>query len=252
MNELERVDNYMNGLLPPDERRQFEEAIHTDSELAEALAFYLSSREAARQEARQQRKAELDARRHRTNPGGQEGGAVRPLLTRPLRRWTYAAAAASLALLVGLGWYFQNRSLPDTEIADAYISQNLTQIPPSMDAAGDSLQLGLRYFNEGKLTEAGVVFEGLLQRNPNATDALKFAGLVSLRTGRYDKAIEQFHQLGQRTDLYANPGAFYEALARLRRSGPGDKAIARNLLQTVVDDKLEGADDARKMLEKLD
>ncbi len=80
---------------------------------------------------------------------------------------------------------------------------------------------------------------------------LKLAGLVSLRQENYEKAIGQFHSLSQRTDLRANPGLLYEAIARLKRNQSGDEATARKVLQTVIDQNQEGKKAATELLDDL-
>lgn len=239
--DLEIIENYLTGQLPSDERAQFEASLRTDPEVANAMAFYLMTKQIAQNEAREQRRAELDALRTRT---------VRPLWSAPMR-W---AAAASVIILLGLGWFFfqpTDSTLVASRLTDEYIAAHFTNLSTTMDGVADSLKTGIDLFNKNKLAEAEAIFQGVLIREPNNENALKYAGIVSLRQGDYDKAITLFHRLSQQPDLVVNPGTFYEALVHLKRGQPLDKSLAKKLLEEVVTKNLEGKPEAKELLDQL-
>jgi len=78
----------------------------------------------------------------------------------------------------------------------------------------------------------------------------KMAGIVSLRLGDYDKAIDHFTRLEKLT-FYSNPGKFYHAIALIKRNSSGDIEIAKQLLKQVVERDLEGKETAQKWLKSL-
>ncbi|GAB4024288.1 tetratricopeptide repeat protein [Spirosoma koreense] len=243
--DLETIENYLTGQLPPNERAQFEDALRTDPALAESLAFYLMTKQAVREE----RRAELDALRNQTE-------RVHPLWSAPMR-WV---AAASVVLFLGVGWYFfqlSDSANTASQLADAYISRHFESLQTTMDAGPsgsrttDSLRTGIDRFNQNQLAEADAIFEDVLKRQPTNDSALKYAGIVALRQGNYDQAITLFHHLSQQTDLFANPGTFYEALAHLKRGQPADQIQAKELLDEVVRKNLEGKKEAQRLLEAL-
>lgn len=266
MNELETIEQYVNGQLAPDARNRFETTLQTNPAVADALAFYVLTRQAAQTqaEARRQRLAEFDALR-RTLPAElpaeaddrmvmPTGGQERRTLGVPMR-W---AAAASVLLLLGLAWsVFRLRTEPaDTRpLADTYISTHFNQLSLTMGAGPaekvDSLKLGVQLFNDQQLETAETVFADVLNRQPDNDRALEYAGIAALRRGRYDQAIDRFHRLSQRTDLVANSGTFYEALAHLKRGQPLDKAQAKTLLDAVVNQNLAGKNEAKLLLDRL-
>ncbi|RIV17555.1 hypothetical protein DYU11_31400 [Fibrisoma montanum] len=261
MDDFVTIEKYVNGQLSPVEKAAFDDALRTDPALADALAFYLLTKQAAREEARQQRRAEFETLRHQLpDTAFEEETPVRPLWGGTSGRWI--AAAASLVLLLGFGWYFVRFSSGldgQTEIAqttdlntrvDQYITDNFSTLSPSMGGEADSLQTGVEYFNTDRLADAGRVFEGILQRQPDNDTALKYAGVVSLRLGNYDQAITQFRRLSQ-LDLSANPGLFYQALAYLKRGRPEDKREAKILLQRVIDENLDEKGAAELLIEQL-
>ncbi|WP_338869549.1 tetratricopeptide repeat protein [Spirosoma sp. SC4-14] len=239
--DLETIENYVNGQLSAEERATFEQALRSDPAVADALAFYIMSKQAAQEQARQQRMAEFDALRQQQPALGQ----------RPLGSWITYAAAASIVILLGLGWYFfgptSESTVAENQFVDTYVATHFAELPTTMDGRTDSLKLGVDLFNKGKLAEAGVIFQDVLKRHPDTDSALKYAGIVSLRQGNYDQAIEQFHQLSQRSDLFSNPGLFYESLALLKRGQPMDKAKAKELLDEVIQKNLEGETEAEQI-----
>ena len=266
--DLETIENYLTGQLAPEQRVRFESDLRTDPALADALAFYLLTKQTAQTQAleqrreREQRKAELDALRQNpaqfTGAMGESQPRVRPLLSFPMR-W---ASAASIVLLLGLGWYFLRPSATETrpiasQQVDTYITTQLSQLPITMDggptgsATADSLKLGVGLYNKGNLAEAGAVFADVLTRRPDNDSAIKYLGLVSLRQGNYDKAVTLFHRLSQRTELFANPGPFYESLALLKRGRPLDKEKAKKLLEQVIVSNLKGKQQAETLINSL-
>ena len=240
MNEFDQIDDYFGNRLPAGDRATFEQSLRTDPRLADAVAFYLLTKQTAQTDAHDARKAEWAALGKKQTPARTIGG-----------RWVYMAAAACVVVLLGLGWYFLRPQPSATELAEQYITTELQDLPITMDAQADSLKKGAELYNAGNLTEAATIFNDLSLRDPGNALALKYAGIVSLRQGNYDEAIDQFHRLSLRTDLFANPGTFYEALTYLKRNRPGDLARARQLLQLVVEKKLEGEKVAEKWLKQL-
>ncbi len=243
--DLETIENYVNGQLSAEDRAQFEATLRTDPALADALAFYVMSKRVAQAQAREQRLREFDALRNKNARIGQ----------RTTGTWILYAAAACIVFLLGLSWYFFSLSTEPAAVAsqqvDAYITAQFSQLPTTMDARSDSLKIGVDLFNKGNLGEAATVFGGILAQHPDNDTALKYAGIVSLRQGNYDKAIDQFDRLSQRTDLYANPGLFYKSLTLLKRGRPMDKSQAEKLLRELISRNLEGKREAQELLKTL-
>jgi ribosomal protein S17E len=231
---LEKIESYFQGELPENEHLVFEKQILSDKNLAENVAFYLQTKQVAKTEAQEKRKAEFENLRQHQKPIV----LVRNLYVR------YASIAASLAILVGMSWWFFSPKASSTELISTYIRDNLTTISVTMDGQKDSLQSAIGLFNEGKLAEAQVIFEHL----PNNAEAQRMAGIVALRTEKYEEAIRYFNELSSQKDLYANPGVFLKAITLLKRNQGTDNSQAKVLLTQVVQQKLEGAKEAARIL----
>jgi tetratricopeptide (TPR) repeat protein len=136
-------------------------------------------------------------------------------------------------------------------LADEYIKQNFEkEMGVKMAGREDSLDAAIRSYNENKLTEALQQFDKIIQTDSIADKAKKMAGIVSLRLGDYDKAIYYFTQL-ENLKLFSNPGKLYHALALLKRNRTGDKEMAKQLLQQVIEKDLEGKETAQDWLKSL-
>jgi tetratricopeptide (TPR) repeat protein len=244
LDNLEYIEAYFNEELSQEGRREFEQKIITDPVFAEEVAFYLSSKQvaAAAMTKEKERLKEIYVQYKQ----GKNADQRQPALLRKL--WPWAAAAAVLAgILFGLNVWFK----PDSpmKLADKYMLENFQTLSVTMGKQ-DSLQAGLSIYNEGRLEEALKQFETIVRNDTTFIEAKKYAGIVSLRLGQYDKAIDYFSQLEIYTGLYANPGKFYKALTLLKRNQPGDTDTARQLLQQVVENDLEGKKVAEKWLKK--
>ncbi len=234
---LEKIESYFQGELPENEHLAFEKQILSDKTLAENVAFYLQTKQITKIVAQERRKAEFENLRQQQKP-------IVPVRSLYVR---YASIAASLALLVGMSWWFFSPKVSSTELASTYIQDNLTTISVTMDGQKDALQNGIGLFNEGKLAESQAIFVHL----PNNAEAQKMAGIVALRTEKYEEAIGYFKKLSSQKELYANPGVFLEAITLLKRNQNTDTSQAKILLTQVVQQKLEGAKEAERILGML-
>lgn len=231
---LEQIEKYFNNEMGISERQDFENRLATDAELAENTAFYLNTIVAAKTLANEKRKAEFETLR-------------KEISSRPVHKikpvtWL-VGIAASVLLVVGFWWINQTSALNTEEFANTYIYEHFENLPVKMDANTDSLQMGLRLFNEQKLREAQIVFDNILHEKNNDSEAIKYAGITALRLGEYDKALEHFHSLSKQTNLFSNPGKFYEAITLMKRK-PVNKKEIEDLLQEVIDNNLEGKSEA--------
>ena len=244
MNNLELIEAYFNEELSAEQKSEFELRITADPAFADETAFYLSSKQAAA--------AELGENRSRFKGIYQEykqGNVAEVRKVAPLRKlWPWVAAAAVLAGII-LGRYTFFQPVSPNELANRYIKENFQNLAVTMSAREDSVQTGLRLYNEGKGNEALKYFESIALRDSSLSDVKKYAGIACLRLGQYDNAIQNFTRL-ENDKLFANPGKFYHALTLMKRNHPGDIDTAKQLLQQVVDQDLDEKEQAIEWLKK--
>ena len=245
-NYLEYIDAYFNQQLSAEEARQFEEKISEDKEFADEAAFYLSAKQALKEQVAQEKKEwfrQLLAQNSSVTEG-HDTGRVRKM-------WTYRlSAAAAILVCVFFAWYlFFSKSASPQQMADNYINENLKTLSVKMGVK-DSMQDGLRFYNKDHLDSALKQFETILQRDTGNYLIKNYLGIVYFRLGNYDKALLYFRQV-ENYSLFSNPGVFNQALTLLKRNQPGDKQKAKLLLKQVVDHDLEGKGTAQRWLKKL-
>ena len=240
---LEKIDKYFNNELSLTEKQGFDNQLITDNELQESVAFYLNTRAAAKQLANDKRRTEFEELRKKLSQKSGNSSRIKPMI------WL-SGLAASIVMIVGFWWFSRTPDVSANVLADTYIQEHFQNLPVKMDGNTDSLQIGLRLFNEQKLSEAQTIFESILTRKNNDSEAIKYAGITALRLKNYDKAIQYFKVLASQKDLFANSGKFYQAITILQRI-PVNRKEAETLLQEVIDNNLEGTGEALKILKQL-
>lgn len=238
--KLEYIDDFFKADLDAEQLDLFEKRVMEDPDLADELAFYLSAVQTLRARIGEEKKEHFRTLyANGTNMG-----------SKSIRLWPYMSAAAAIVLiLIGAYLFYPERSAKD--IAQAYIDKNLSTLSVMMNGAEDSLQHGVRLYNENKLAEASQIFEHILTTHPDEYKVMEYAGLVSLRLENYDNALSHFEQLSKATQLYANSGNFYVSLTLMKRNRPGDAQKAKALLRRIVDEHAANEEAARELLKRL-
>ena len=243
MDNTEYIESYFKGNNNDAAKQAFEKKIIEDASFAEEVAFYISANGMMQQQIQEEKK-----QRFREIYNQQKVISINPAV-RNIRR--YMAAASVVIVVILVTWFLSGNKNSIKQLADTYIQQNFQRQSVTM-GIGDSLQKSFSLFNSNKLTEALSMFEILAKNNPANSDAKKYAGIVSLRLGNFDKALEYFSMLEADSGLYSNPGKFYKAITLLERNKVDDKEAAKLLLQEVRDKNLEGKNEAEEWLKKLD
>ncbi|HEY2349960.1 MAG TPA: hypothetical protein VGH64_13140 [Puia sp.] len=240
MDNLDYIESYFAAEPGADLTREFEERIHSDPGFAEEVAFYLSALQISRESSGLVKKEHFKEiyQKHRI----QRSPSVKRLV------YYIAAAAVVCGLIFGI--YTFTKSDSPQQMADRYIKGQLTSLPVTMSSHSDSIQDGLRLYNEGKTAEALSIFENLSQSNDSNFVVKKYAGDAALRLGDYDKALSFFEQMETFHGLYSNPALLLQSLTLMKRNGPGDIEKAKQLLQKIVSDDLEGKETAQEWLRK--
>jgi tetratricopeptide (TPR) repeat protein len=238
--KLDYIDEFFKSKPSAEEIHLFEKHVAQDPDLADDLAFYLSTIQTLRFNVSEAKKDHFKALYY------QQQHSVKPVT----RLWAYISAAAAILLIFIAVFYYSGNKPPDA-VAQSYIDKNLSTLPVMMNSTEDSVQRGVRLYNENKLDQALHTFERILQNNRDEYKVMEYAGLVSLRMDNYDKALMHFQQLSKATSLYANAGDFYVSLTLMKRNRPGDVQQAKALLKRIVDEHAANEEAARELLKQL-
>lgn len=241
MTDLDYIENYFTNTPGPELTREFEEKIKTDSGFAEEVAFYLAAHEVAKEASGLEKKQHFKETYQKS----------RVVRSTPVKKLVYYIAAAAVVSGLIFGTYTFLRPVSPPQLAAQYEKEHLQTLPVTMSARTDSLQAGLRLYNDGKYSEALAQFESIIRTDSSAFSAKEFAGISALRLKEYNKALAWFEQLETYKGLYSNRGPFLEAVTLMKRDLPGDAAKAKLLLQKIVSDDLEGKEFAQEWLKKM-
>ncbi len=253
MDNSEYIEDYFSGAPDPEQTRSFELRIESDPVFAEEVAYYLSVHSLAKEVYHLEKKQQFREIYQNYQEAGSSASTARnlkPSGTTIVRKLVYYLAAAAVVAGISFGIYTYTQNVSPQEMAAVYEREKLTTLPVTMSGRSDSVQTGLRLYNDRKLEDARMLFERMIERDSLYYPALEYAGLACLRLKNYDRAIYYFKQLEERKELYANPALFYKAVTLMARNHPGDNASAKQLLQQVVEKELEGKEAAQKMLAK--
>jgi tetratricopeptide (TPR) repeat protein len=243
---LEYIEAYFTNELSDAEKQAFEQRCASDENFADDVAFYITSRQAIRQELLNQ-KTQLWSGSN--NPAESQSALkkVTSLHRSVVRKWLPYAAAACV-MLFALIYFFYPKETPK-QLAGKYVKHTLTHISQTMDGSRDSLQKGISFYNSNQYDSALHLFQNIYQANPGNSDAKQYIGLAYLMKKDYEKALMHFDELANKK-LFSNAGVFLKAVTLLQRDNKGDKEAARDLLKKVKDENLEGRTQAEEWLSK--
>lgn len=243
---VEFIESYFKQTLSSDERAAFELKCTTDEAFAAEVAFYIAARQALREELLMQK---VKAWKAESEPVMADDEApVIAMHKKPgIMRWVTYAAAACLILVASM-FLFEARSNPE-RLAANYIKANYG-LSNVMSGGTDSVQSGIEAYKNEDYEKALSYFKDVESRDPNNGDAKKYAGLCYLQQKDYDNALREFDALSA-MNLKFNAGNILKASTLLIRDEAGDKEEAKKILETVVEEKQEGYEDAGEWLKKL-
>jgi hypothetical protein len=152
----------------------------------------------------------------------------------PLKKIIYYVATAAVVSGLIFGTYTFFKPVSPQQLAGQYEKERLQTLPVTMSGRSDSLQTGLRLYNDS-----------------SAFAAKQYAGISAFRLKEYDRALSYFKQMGTYKGLYSNPSQILQAVTLMERNLPGDAAKAKQLLQEIVSGDLEGKEYAQEWLKKM-
>lgn len=241
MDNLDYIDSYFTHEPDSDRSREFEERIISDPAFAEEVGFYLSALDVSKEASRIVKKEhfkEIYKKNH----------SVR---TAPVRKLVYSFAAAAAIAGILFGAYIFFKPVSPQQLAGKYEKDNLLKLGVTMSGRSDSLQTGLRLYNDGKFEQALLQFETMIRSDTSLFSAKQYAGIAALKLKEYNKALFYFEQLETYNGLYANPALILQSVTLMERNEPGDAAKAKQLLQKIVQNDLEGKEYAQEWLRKM-
>jgi tetratricopeptide (TPR) repeat protein len=259
MDNTEYIESYFTNKFVAEQAREFEKRIESDPKFAEEVAFYLSvlnvSREVSQSEKKEHFKKLYQENKKEEQTPLRNIPVVRNLENvhdkKPVRKLLFNLTAAAVVAGIILGGYFLNNTVSPQQTAINFENEKLHYLDVNMGGKVDDIQKDVSLYNEGKYAEALSQFEAIIGSDTANTYAKKYAGITALKLKKYDEALKWFGEL-QTYNMHSNPAVFYQALTLMVRNQTGDDTRAKQLLQLVVTNKLEGKELAQEWLKRFD
>lgn len=220
----DRIEAYLAGQMDPQARSAFEVQLAADPNLQAEVDLHgklmgAIETEMLRRELRlihvaQVNEADTGGRRIAFRPG-----------------WKTLAVAASVALLVGLGWLLTPRQPSDEALFAAHFSP-APGLPTTLGLS-DSPQFdeGMISYKLGAYAASRTTWQPLIEQQPNNDTLRFFFGASYLAENQTTAAIDYLEPLiGKSGSAWQASAQWYTALAHLRN---GEKAKARPLLESL-------------------
>lgn len=224
----EKLDDYLDGRLPPDAQRAFEKQLQTNHELRESLQLHEQIRRALEAEGRADLFDSLDA----LDEAEQEVALPAPTSTLSISHFPrlLVAAAAAVLLLVGLWWTFSTPS-PESLYANYYEAYPNYQ---SSQSRGEEqtlrFQAAIQAYESGNYSKALYSFEQLPSNWQEQPEVQFYLGICHLEQQNWKKATAALRYVYQ-SDKMKEQATWYLALAQLRQE---NQAAAKELLHEIV------------------
>ena len=261
---LEYIEAYFEKGLDEAGIRQFEQQCEQDEDFARDVALYITTRAAMKQALTEQKREQWrqlgdESLVHpqvfaETPPATLTGQAKDTMTASPapvrkmaVRRWWPYAVAASVLLFAAIYFSGTERSLRK-QIA-SNIEEELQPPSPKMGPS-DTMELGKTAYKNAEYDRALQLYGAVLEADSTQDQALLGKGRTFLAQKNYDSALYYFDKLSV-LKLHSNSGPYDAALTLLERNRQGDREKAKQLLQKVVADSLEGNKQAQGLLKLM-
>ena len=241
---IELIDNYLKGNLSDSAVHQFEQKLKLDTAFSAAVALQKDVISGIESHFDAQLKEKLQL---------VEEGFVKPeeeTKVIPIRNWKPLAVAASVVLIVALGYLkFFNTPNPQ-EVYLSYYEPYPNIVSPSERSAESQKQDAMAFYEKGEYETAVSLFETDLATSPNSDYLQFYMALSQLSLKNSEQSVELFQNVANQKDSkFQAPAAWYLALAYIQA---GDISNTKKQLQSIISEGGDYAKRAEKLLGELE
>ncbi len=220
------IDRYLLLEMEEEERLTFEQKMEKDATLKQAVEEQQLLIKAFEQRGNQILKEELeiiyqDRKSQNTN------------LSRRMIPWTWLSVAASILLIIGLGYWLLPQPANNLNFAQHFSPYELTALRGEEN--GDYLNEFETLYNQGKYKEVITHYNGNLKSTND--DKIRIAlGVSYLAQGLTKEARKQF-EIAQKNPLFYDSATWYIGLSYLKEK---DEKSMQKVFQELVKNTREG------------
>ena len=242
-----KIEQYLSGMMPPDEVVEFEKLIKEKPEVEKELTLFkeinhhlIGNREdydiPDNEYSNELRSFLKGEESKEIKQGILKIGEEHTRNNRRPRRSSRLLIAASIAsiLFVSLGyWFFGNSS---TE--DLYLQYYTQEDLPSVIKRGDDhslLEQGVLSFQDEQYRDAISYFNNYIKEQQDIDNVVYlYSGMSHLLMKHWELALQDFETMAQSNSLDASKGLWFKALVYLKM---GDESKAKKQLQQITQSK---------------
>lgn len=244
MNNTERIDRFLRGDLPEEEKKALETELSQNADLASELALQKDMEAFLRKQS--QRAALRDQLQavggefFQSTEKTAEPGRIVSLPRRQTLRWVIGIAATVTLLLVA-------RFLLQPNLYDQFAQHPPLAMIEKSNEAQDNLAAMEAAFNQEDYARALPLLEAYQRQKPDDLQVELYLGICWLETQQYAKANAVFQKISQTESSFKDYGQWYLALSYLKQ---GNKTACRKILLEVPAES-EFAAKAQQLLKRL-
>ncbi len=236
---IELIDNYLKGNLSDHAVQEFEQKLKTDTAFSAAVALQKDIISGIESHFDAQLKEKLQNIESEFSQDKKETKVI------PLQNWKPLAVAASVVLILAVG-YLKFFSAPNTqEVYLSYYEPYPNIVSPSERSAESQKQDAMAFYEKGEYKTAISLFDTDLATSPNSDYLQFYMALSQLSLKNTEEAIPLLTNVVRHDNSkFQAPAAWYLALAYTQQ---GEIDSAKNQLQSII---VAGGDYAKRA-EKL-
>lgn len=221
---IDKAERYMNGEMNPGERSEFESELSANAALRNDLELYNSINKTMSGTPNEN---ELRDTLQQMNKKYFAGGAL--VKKGSFKKWL--AVAASLLLLISIGFYFLFPAKPAAEELYAeYAKHEFLNIEQRGNTADSIATEAAGKFNDKKFIEALPLLQQYLQLRPDDIQVKFSMAICYLETGAYLDAENIFSATATAQTAYTEAAKWYLVLTALKQKDIEKcKALAKNI-----------------------
>ena len=234
------IEAYFSNRLSPDEQKELEDLLSKDKKLKSEFDFQVEVREAIRNKHHRELK---DKFRRLDKESGSN------------KSFKWLAAAASIIILLGLGWFYGIYSTQTdyNALYTAHFEVYPNVVAPversQSDESSDLVQQAFSRYENGEFEEAYTSFEKL-QETEGYEYAVFYAAVSRMASGNYDEAIGYFKSAENwKNPEFEHASKWYLALAYFKKE---DKNTALHYLRELQKSDNSFRQEAADLIEELE
>jgi hypothetical protein len=226
---LETIEAYLDGSLPAEERKLFEEKLKTDPGLAETFRLYQGIQSTMHKAPPAKGEDQLQQSMHQLRK--KHASAHKPAKRVLFREWRAVAAVFVIVVGAGLWWLLQR---PD---ADGLYKKYATHAQIEIGARGsanDRLALSAaRAYNAGNYARSADLLKRYNAREPGVAEMQLAEGVSYLELDRFAEAEPLFDSIARGQTVFAGHARWYLGLMYLKQ---GKLDESKKVLQSIPED----------------